>query len=559
MYQISLNNELIVDNFAGGGGASCGIEAALNRPVNIAINHDEDAIGMHEVNHPLTRHYCESVWDVDPRKVTKGTPVGLSWFSPDCKHFSKAKGGRPVDKAIRGLAWVAVRWAATVKPRIIMLENVEEFVTWGPLRKIKDEDGNEVLNDDGAVLMEPCPLRRGMTFKSFVRALQKHGYAVEWRELRACDYGAPTIRKRLFMIARSDGKPIIWPNPTHGPKGSGLKPYRTAAECIDWTIETPSIFERARPLAENTMTRIAKGIKRYVLDAKEPFIVNLTHGGRTEPLSEPFRTITGANRGEKALVSPYLTEHANGSSQRVFSAEEPLRTQCAQVKGGHFALVTPHIQRQFGQSIGHDAREPCGTLTTKQKDSLVNAFIVKHFTGVVGTDIRNPLPTTLTSGAQNQLCTSHIMKMRGSSDRDKHGHDIREPLHTISASGNHHAEVRAFLLKYYGTAHSADLKDPMHTVTSRDRYGLVTVKGELYKIVDIGMRMLSPRELYRAQSFPEDYIITRRAGGKKLTKTAQVKMCGNSVPPVMAQALVRANYADDAFLDAKANTQRAAL
>lgn len=479
MYQIPLDNELIVDSFAGGGGASCGIEMALNRPVNIAINHDSEAIGMHEVNHPLTKHYCESVWDVDPRVVCKGRPVGLAWFSPDCKHFSKAKGGKPVDKNIRGLAWVAVRWAATVKPRVIILENVQEFVTWGPLREMRDDNGAVLYREDGTVMLEPCPNRRGMTFNSFVKALQSHGYEVEWRRLKAHHYGAPTSRERLFLIARCDGLPIVWPDAPHGP---GLEPYHTAAECIDWTQPCPSIFGRKKPLAEKTMTRVAKGMKRYVFDSPAPFIV------------------------PDAGALPFLTEHANGSTQRVFGADEPLRTQVAQIKGGHFALV--------------------------------NAFIIKHFGGVVGTDIRNPFPTILTKGSQNQLVTSYISKMRGTNI----GHATDEPLHTITASGCHHAEVRAFLIKYFGTDQDPRLEEPLHTITTRDRFGLVMVRGELWQLVDIGMRMLNPRELYTAQSFPRHYIIDRTACGKKLTRTAQVKMCGNSVPPLMAKALAAANY-----------------
>lgn len=514
MYQISLDNELIVDNFAGGGGASCGIEKALQRPVNIAINHDAEAIGMHEANHPLTKHYCESVWDVDPRAVTNGRPVGLAWFSPDCKHFSKAKGGKPVDKNIRGLAWVAVRWAGTVKPRVIILENVQEFVTWGPLREMRDENGAVILSDEGRPLMEPCPNRRGMTFNSFVNALRKHGYAVEWRRLKAHHYGAPTSRERLFLVARCDGRPIVWPEPTHGP---GLEPYRTAAECIDWTQPCPSIFGRKKPLADKTMDRVAKGMKRYVFDSPDPFIV------------------------PDAGTAPFLTEHANGSTQRVFDVQEPLRTQCAQVKGGHFALVSPYFVGTGGPEYSGAPRaadRPFGTIMTRNHTCLVNAFIAKHFGGVVGTDIRNPFPTILTKGAQNQLVTSYISKMRGTNI----GHGMDEPLHTITASGCHHAEVRAFLIKYFGTDQDPRLEEPLHTITTRDRFGLVMVRGELWQLVDIGMRMLNPRELYTAQGFPQHYIIDRTAAGKKLTRTAQVRMCGNSVPPDMAEALAGANY-----------------
>lgn len=484
--------EMIIDNFAGGGGASEGIEQAIGRPVDIAINHDPAAIATHKANHPNTLHYCENVWDVDPRDVAKGRPVGLAWFSPDCKHFSKAKGNKPVEKKIRGLAWVVLRYAATVKPRVIMLENVEEFATWGPL--VKDSDGNH----------KPCPDRKGQTFQSFVRALERHGYKVEKKELRACDYGAPTIRKRLFMVARCDGQPIVWPEATHG---EGKLPFRTAAECIDWSIPAPSIFERTRPLAEATCRRIAKGIMRYVVNNPDPFIV--TYYGdkagefRGQPLNEALRTQTTENR--HGLVVPLLTECANASSQRNFNITDPLRTQCAQVKGGHFALVAP--------------------------------FIAKHYTGVVGSDLKDSLGT-VTSIDHHSLVTSHVVKMKGNNI----GQDSREPLHTITAGGLHFGEVRAFLLKYYGTDQNPKLKDPLHTVTTKERFGLVTVHGVDYAIVDIGLRMLSPRELFRAQGFPDTYIIDTEFNGKPMTKTAQVKQCGNSVSPYPAKALVEANY-----------------
>lgn len=464
---MNLFKELIVDNFAGGGGASSGIEMATGRSVDIAINHDPDAISMHAMNHPTTKHYCENVWDINPRDAVNGLPVGLCWLSPDCKHFSKAKGGKPVEKKIRGLAWVAVRWAATVKPRVIMIENVEEFKTWGPI-----VDGR------------PCPERKGDTFRSFVRALERQGYKVEFKELRACDFGAPTIRKRFFMIARRDGMPIVWPKPTHGKpdstevKKGKLKPWRTAAECIDWSIPCPSIFERKKPLAENTLKRIAKGIQKFVVESENPFIVN--------------------------EVAPFITEHANASSQRNIALNEPLRTQCAGVKGGHFALVS--------------------------------AFLAKHYTGVVGADIKMPTPT-VTSVDHNALVTSHLIKMRGTNI----GHKADEPAHTITAGGLHLGEVRAFLLKYYGTniGHPAD--QPLQTITTKERFGLVTIKGTEYQIVDIGMRMLQPRELFKAQGFDDNYIIDVDQNGKAISKTKQVARCGNAVPPPFAKALVEAN------------------
>ena len=471
--------ELIIDNFAGGGGASTGIEAAFGRPVDVAINHDPEALSMHAANHPHTAHYCESVWDVDPIEVTRNQPVGLVWLSPDCKHFSKAKGGKPVEKKIRGLAWVALRWAATVRPRVIMLENVEEFITWGP------------LGSDG----RPCPERKGKTFAAFVNALKRQGYAVDWKELRACDYGTPTIRKRLFLIARRDGLPIRWPEATHGSPTSEavrrgkLKPWRTAAECIDWETPCPSIFERSRPLADATCRRIAKGIMRYVVGAAEPFIV----------------------KSGVVVEHPFLTEHANGSNQRVFNINEPLRTQCAQVKGGHFALVS--------------------------------AFLAKHYTGVVGAPMADPLHT-ITATDHHSLVTSNLVKLRG----DNIGQPTDDPLRTISAGGTHFAEVRAFLVKYYGTDQDPNLREPLHTITTKDRFGLVTVKGEDYAIADIGMRMLSPRELYRCQGFPDNYIIgDNPEQGLSLTKTAQVRMVGNSVCPPLSQALVEANFKHEAM------------
>ncbi len=498
---LDVNHELIVDNFAGGGGASCGIEIALGRRVDIAINHDRAAVAMHQANHPETRHYCESVWDVDPREVCDGRPVGLLWLSPDCKHFSKAKGGKPVEKKIRGLAWVAVRWAATVHPRVICLENVEEFITWGPL----------IVQPDGT--MRPCPRRKGREFKVFVNALKRHGYQVEWRELRACDYGAPTIRKRLFLIARRDGLPIVWPEPTHGP-GKRL-PWRTAAECIDFSIACPSIFERRRPLADATLRRVAHGVMRYVVLNPKPFIVNTRNGERRgqEPrvrsIDEPAWTIT-AQGSQHALVAPVLTEHANASSPRCMAADEPLRTICAQTKGGHHALVTALLAKHYGghETPGWPLDKPISTLTTQDHHHLV---------------------------------TANLATLRGTSSSAP----VDEPLHTISAGGWHHAEVRALLIKYYGNERDGcQLSEPMHTVTSRDRFGLVTVDGNEYAIADIGMRMLQPRELYRAQGFPETYIIEAGPSGLALTKTEQVRMVGNSVCPPLAAALVRANVPD---------------
>ncbi|MEO1354474.1 MAG: DNA cytosine methyltransferase [Pseudomonadota bacterium] len=572
-FLLDIQSELIVDNFAGGGGASCGIELALGRHVDHAINHDPEAVAMHAMNHPQTEHHCESVWDVKPLELTGGRPVGLAWFSPDCKHFSKAKGGKPRDKKIRGLAWVAMRWAALVRPRVIILENVEEFQTWGP-----------VLPDG-----TPCPKRKGDTFRSFVRQLQEKGYAVEWRELRACDYGAPTIRKRLFLIARCDGKPIVWPAPTHGaPDSSGvmakrLKPWRTAAECIDWTIPCPSIFERSRPLAEATQRRIARGIRRYVIDSANPFIVKVNHGGdgfRGQRTTVPVQTLT-AKHGF-GLVAPVLTECANASTQRNFQAGEPLRTQCAEVKGGHFALAAATlVQTGYGERPGQAPRapgldKPLGTVVAGgAKHALVSAFLAKHYGGNYdgpGIGLTDPASTvttadhhalvsaqlvgcggragqsrprdagepmqTITAKGDTAVVASHMVKMYGTTT----GSEAGAPMPTVTSGGNHIGEVRAFLVKYYSEGgQDQDCRDPMHTIPTKDRLGLVTVAGEQYQIADIGMRMLEPHELYAAQGFPSSYVIAPVINGRRLPKHAQVRMCGNSVSPPMAAALVRAN------------------
>lgn len=688
---LGFDEEWVVDNFAGGGGASTGIEMALGREVNIAVNHDPEAVALHTENHPATRHFCEDVFKVDPAEVTRGAKVGLAWFSPDCKHFSKAKGGKPRSKKIRGLAWVVVKWAATVRPRVIMLENVEEFKTWGPLL------------DDG----KPCPKRKGKTFLAWVARLRNLGYAVEWRELRACDYGAPTIRKRLFLIARCDGKPIVWPEPTHASPAAlgGKKPWRTAAECIDWSIPCPSIFDRSKPLAEATLRRIARGIVKFVRDAKKPFIVNVANskttgrGPNVWTTDEPLRTATASNGF--AVVAPVFTECANASNQRVFDPQEPMRTQCAQVKGGHFALATAtlesavapvvvkvnhaggefrgqaadaplqtvtqkhgygiataHIQKYYGErrdgegSRATAADEPVHTLSTENrmgivaatlvqtgygeregqaprvldvekplgtvvgggvKHGVVSAFLAKHFTEkggqVHGASLDEPAPTVTAVDHNSVVAVSMMVNTTGHP-----GAPVDAPLSTI-ATGGHQGVVAATMFKYYGSAQSCvNIEEPIHTVTTKDRMGIaatyvtklrgdnighpmdeplhtvtgggthfaqvcaflerytdgafcdgiVTIDGEQWRITDIGMRMMEPRELYNAQGFPADYRIEevtmssgrdfgangighrRGAGGettvrRRLPKHAQVRMCGNSVCPPMAEALARAN------------------
>lgn len=568
-------NGLIIDSFAGGGGASTGIEQALGRPVDIAINHDPEAVAMHIANHPATLHYTQDIWAVEPLKATGGRPVQLAWFSPDCKHFSKAKGGKPVEKKIRDLAWVVVEWARAVHPAVIMLENVEEFRTWGPL----DEHGMPVKH------------RKGETWEEWLGQLRAEGYEVEWRELRACDYGAPTIRKRLFVIARCDGEPIRWPSPTHG---KGLLPYRTAADCIDWSLPCPSIFLTReegrrigvnRPLVDATMRRIAAGIKRFVIDSPNPFIVPLTHqgGDRIEPVTEPMKTVTGAHRGEKALVTPLLVGITHNQSASVQAAvDQPMRTLTTS-KGGEFAMVAPTlVQTGYGEREGQapralDIEAPLGTVVAQgNKHAMVTSFLAKHFTDVVGvpltapaptvtaidhnglvaaTIVRNnhdgqakpaddpsePLRTVTTQHNKHAVVTSNLVKLYGTAD----GADAAEPMPTVTAGGTHLGEVRAFLAAYYGNDKDGQsVSDPFRTVTSKERFGLVYIHGEPYEIVDIGMRMLAPRELFRAQGFPEDYIIAPEINGKPLNKTAQIRMCGNSVCPPMARALVHVNLVD---------------
>lgn len=553
------NDGIIVDNFAGGGGASTGIELALRRQVDVAVNHDPEAVAMHAANHPNTRHLCQSVWAVDPLEAVtfaddngemKPRPVRLAWFSPDCKHFSKAKGGKPVEKNIRDLAWVVHHWidrlGPALRPAIIMLENVEEFRTWGP------------LGADG----RPCPAGKGKTFDQWVAKLRRAGYRVEWREMRACDYGAPTSRKRLFLIARCDGQKIVWPKPTHGKpdapavRSGKLLAWRTAAEIIDWSIPCPSIFTRARPLKDATCRRIAAGIMRYVINAPHPFIVPVCNGNwaadRAYAGDEPLRTITTAKGGEFAVVTPYfapLTHH--GGPDRVYGPTPPLPTVTG-ANRGEIALIAPTmVQTGYGEREGQapralDLGKPLGTIVAgATKHALVAAFMAQHNGGAIGREAAAPLSTIVHRATQQQVVASHIVKLRGTS---KDGQPSDTPLHTISAGGLHHAEVRAFLVKYYGAAqHGQDMAEPLHAVTAKARFGLVivTIDGEDYAIVDIGMRMLSPRELFLAQGFPPEYIIDLMVNGKPLTKTAQVRMCGNSVSPVMSEALARANVAND--------------
>ena len=659
---LAFPGELIIDNFAGGGGTSTGLEAAFGRPVDIAINHDPEALAMHAMNHPHTLHLCESVWSVDPIKVTGNQPVALVWLSPDCKHFSKAKGGTPVAKHIRGLAWVGMRWVALCKPRVLMLENVEEFKTWGPL--VVGADGNA----------RPCPMRRGKTFESFVRQLRQHGYTVDWRELRASDYGTPTIRKRLFLIARRDGLPITWPEQTHAEPtdrrvlAGKLAPHRTAAECIDWGVEGSSIFGRARPLAVNTQRRVAKGLWRHVLNSASPFIVTNTSGHPGAAADKPLPTITTGNHHMlgQPVLAPFLTEHANSSNQRTMTADEPLRTQCAQVKGGHFSAVAPilsplrgtteaHLGGRsvetpagtvsaggthhaltaahlvtigYGERPGQDARtqpieKPLGTAVAGGiKQGVVAATLVDmgHGEGSCGTkrwshgvrDLRMPLGTCTASNPPSALVSAFLEQANGGF-YDGDGRRADDSASTITSSGAQQRLVTAYAVKYYSNGGQWQaLQEPMHTLPTKARMGLVQAvqvpagtiapehrerarqcaellhthlpehfpkpadlvlmhhAGQWWVLVDITLRMLKPRELYKAQGFPDHYVIDQIPDPKRLfadghqaanplelpriplSTTAQVRMCVNSVCPPVAEALVRANFAHEALIYGRA-------
>ncbi|EMZ3531624.1 DNA cytosine methyltransferase [Enterobacter hormaechei subsp. hoffmannii] len=613
--------EIIVDNFAGGGGASTGIEMAIGRSVDIAINHDPNAVAMHTTNHPDTLHYCESVFDVNPQLATAGRPVGLAWFSPDCRHFSKAKGSKPVEKEIRGLAWIVIRWALAVRPRVMMLENVEEFKTWGPL----------IVSADGG--QRPDPERAGETFEAFCGMLSGGipaghpalvecceflgiaadgmqaqqlvaglGYAVDYRELRACDFGAPTIRKRFFMVMRCDGVPVTWPEVTHAdPKSPAvqagkLAPWRTAAECIDWSIAAPSIFGRKKPLAENTLKRIARGIQRFVLDNPTPFIVKCNHTStrsgydcfRGQSLNEPLQTIT--KKHGYAIAVPHLTKFRTGATGQEVTEPVPTITAGTSKRpggNGHAlgmveAALTPFVGRQFGASVGHRADEPSATITAGgggksqlvmptliqmgygerpgqdprvlqldnplgtvtaggNKFATVSAFLAKHYGGNyqgAGVGMDEPMHS-VTTVDHHAAVTSHLVKLRGTC-RD--GQRTDQPMPTITAGGTHVGEVKTMLaVDGYDEQRAQQALEFLREYCGPDSTGLVTLDGVVYRIVDIGMRMLQPHELYRAQGFPEWYIIDQDFRGVKYAKDKQVARCGNAVPPPFAEALVRAN------------------
>ncbi|EAS2066409.1 DNA cytosine methyltransferase [Salmonella enterica] len=673
-----MNNEIIVDNFAGGGGASTGIEMAIGRSVDIAINHDPNAIAMHTTNHPDTLHYCESVFTVKPKIVTAGRPVVLAWYSPDCRHFSKAKGAKPVEKSIRGLAWITLRWGLEVKPRVIMLENVGEFRTWGPLLRempfISHADRflDDFIGPPRPVAQRPDPERAGETFEAFVgmlttgipanhpalaeccefleidihseqamRLINGLGYTVEYRELRACDYGAPTIRKRFFMVARCDGQPVTWSEPTHGDpkseavKSGRLKPWRTAAECIDWSIPAPSIFDRKKLLAENTLKRIARGIQRFVIDSEQPyivpFIVKCNHTSskseydcfRGQGLPEPLQTIT--KKQGYAVAVPHLTKFRTGATGQNVTDPVPTITAGSSTRPGgnghalgivetaltpflagnggseyqakprpldkpahtilkqsRACLVAPVIARQFGASVGHRADEPSATITAGgggksqlvtstliqmgygerpgqpprvlriekplgtvtaggNKFAITTAFLAKHYGGnYTGPGVGLDEPAhSVTTVDHHAVVASHLVKLRGTC-RD--GQRTDEPAPTITAGGLHVGEVQTTLaVDEYDEQRAQLVLAFLRKYCGEDYTGLVTIGGVVYRIVDIGMRMLQPRELYRAQGFPDWYVIEHDFRGVKYAKDKQVARCGNAVPPQFAEALVRAN------------------
>lgn len=563
-------HEITVDGFCGGGGWSTGFELALGRPVDIGINHDAAAIALHKKNHPMTKHYQTDIFEVDPEEACAGRPVAWAHFSPDCKHFSRAKGAKPVSKKIRSLAWVVVQWAAKVQPRIISMENVPEFVTWGPLIAMRgphgrlmkyaqqvDEKGNEKTVTVEAEKGENVPLqlrvmtpdkkRAGETFRRFVSHLERLGYTIEWRELVASDYGAPTSRKRFFLIARRDSKAIVWPKPTHGdPKSlpvqrGQLKPWRTAAEIIDWSIPCPSIFDRKRPLAQNTLKRIARGLQKYVLDNPEPFIVQVNHSGdnfRGQSLNEPMPTVT-AKHGFGVVTPIVVGICQQGGGDRARSADEPLSTICT--KNEH-CVVTPYIMCNNANNAGRGAEEPVPTITTGNRNFLTVPTLIQYHTEQSGREhrgqsVENPLQT-VDAANRYGLTAATLIQFNNHCD----GRDIQAPLPTITAQSNHFAEVRAMLIKYYGCGTGQKLTEPLDTITAKDRFGLVTVKGVDYQIVDIGLRMLTPRELYNAQGFPPDYEIEIDCYGNAYPKKEQVARCGNAVPPAFATALARANW-----------------
>lgn len=572
--QETFDGEIIVDNFAGGGGASTGIEIATGRLVALAINHDPAAILMHKTNHPYTEHFQASVWDIDPVAVCRGRRVGLAWFSPDCKHFSKAKGAALVDRKIRGLAWITLRWAAKVRPRVIILENVEEFQTWGPVRKGK-----------------PVKKLAGTTFRKFIRQLEELGYTVEYRELIAADYGAPTSRKRFYMIARCDGKPIVWPKPTHSKTGAdGLPKWRSAAEIIDWSLPCPSVFatkaeimdryglKAVRPLAKNTMRRIIRGVDKFTIRSGKPFIVQQKFQNAAQNIEKPLTTVTavGAHELCKPLLAPVTV--TNTSNSVGGTVGEPVHTvttagnqmlvtpflaECNHSGGGHVAPVTdahktitakhtggivaPALIQYHTEQTEHVRASglgtPIHTVDASNRYGLTCANLVEYYTCGRPLDVQEPMHT-VTSHDREAVVAAHVVKFKG----DNLGHGADEPMQTVTTSAGEFAVCKVYLAKIRSgddLGHWPEIRALLNEfcgyTLAEDEVLLLEISGALYYIADIGLRMLSPRELYNAMGFPPDYIIDRDYLGNEYKKSAQVARCGNAVCPPVASALVRAN------------------
>lgn len=608
------DDEIVVDFFCGGGGAGTGLEMGLGRPVTVAKNHSPAAISMHSANHPAARHFTTDVFEGDPDEECQGRAVGWFHMSPDCTHHSQAAGGQPRKREIRNLSWIGLKWAGKKKPRVISLENVKQILQWGPLIAKRDKATDRVMKLDGTVaavgervpvqeqFLVPDPKRRGITWRRFVQLLEGMGYQVEWRIIKACDFGAPTSRERLFMIARCDGQPIVWPEPTHAKNpAKGQQKWRTAADCIDWSVPSKSIFGRKKALADATLRRVGKGMKKFVLDNPQPFIVPIANwsGELAQSADEPLRTVTSWPRGGSfAMASPTLVQtgygervgqqprvpgldqplgtvvaggvkHALSSAvilpathqgaDRVNDPSEPLPTVTA-ANRGELMMASPVMVGAGGPVYaGHpvSADQPMGTLMTRSHRALVTAFIEQANGGFNTTPAKGadePLTTVTNTGSQQRLVTANLATLR----RNCVGRAVNEPVPTMTAGAEHHAlveyklspeheegalRVAAFLISYYGTENTSAADAPTPTVTTKDRLGLVTVfvKGTPYVIVDICLRMLQPHELYRAQGFPASYIIDKGADGKPFTKTEQVHMCGNSVSPPPMAALARAN------------------
>ncbi|KZT13745.1 modification methylase [Acidovorax sp. GW101-3H11] len=556
---LGLDDEQLVDEFACGGGMSEAIEQATGRHVDIAVNHDEDACSMHAANHPQTEHHWKDVFEVCPRKATKGRAVGLLHLSPDCTHHSQARGGQPRSKKLRGLAWIAPRWCGTKRPRIVTLENVKQILQWGPLIAKRCPKTKRVVKIDGTVAavgervpvqeqhLIPDPKRAGKTWRAFVRSLERLGYAVEWRILCAADYGAPTTRSRLFMVARCDGAPIVWPEPTHFKNpAKGQKRWRSAAECIDWSIPGKSIFERDKPLADATLRRVAHGMKRYVLDSADPFIVQIANWSRDGVTSarDPLSTVTAWPRGgSHAVVAPVMVQAGHGQgtpdaprwSYGAKDVRDPVGTVTAS-GGGQALAVGTLVQMGYGEREGQapralDARQPLGTVVGAGKFAAVTAFVEQAnggFNATLARDAREPLSTSTATGSQQRLVTATMVEPTLTPDQEEGA-----------------LRCAAFLIRYYGQGGQlGDLREPMSTSTTKDRLALVTVwlRGTPYVIVDIQLRMLTPRELYSANGFPKTYIIDRGHDGRLFSKSTQVRMCGNAVPPPLGKAVIEANW-----------------